>query len=69
MGQGGIQSIQQVVIPACLLSRFSIEVYLQKLQLSQEWIGYDRGIKTLLNQIRKVDAKATELLLKEAVSG
>jgi hypothetical protein len=69
LGQGGIQSIQQVVIPACLLSRFSIEVYLQKLQLSQEWIGYDRGIKTLLNQIRKVDAKATELLLKEAVSG
>jgi hypothetical protein len=38
-------------------------------QLYQEWIGNDRRIKTLLNQIRKVDAKATELLLKEAVSG
>ena len=38
-------------------------------QLYQEWIGNDRRIKTLLNQIRKVDAKATELMLKEAVSG
>jgi hypothetical protein len=38
-------------------------------QLYEEWIGNDRRIKTLLNQIRKVDAKATELLLKEAVSG
>jgi hypothetical protein len=38
-------------------------------QLYQEWIGNDRRIKTLLSQIRKVDAKATELLLKEAVSG
>jgi mevalonate pyrophosphate decarboxylase len=38
-------------------------------QLYQEWIRNDRRIKTLLNQIRKVDAKATELLLKEAVSG
>ena len=38
-------------------------------ELYQEWIGNDRRIKTLLNQIRKVDAKATELLLKEAVSG
>jgi hypothetical protein len=38
-------------------------------QLYQEWIGNDRRIKTLLNQIRKVDAKATELLLKEGVSG
>lgn len=38
-------------------------------QLYQEWIGNDRRIRTLLNQIRKVDAKATELLLKEAVSG
>jgi len=38
-------------------------------QLYQEWISNDRRIKTLLNQIRKVDAKATELLLKEAVSG
>src|ERR1700677_3074576 len=31
-------------------------------QLYQEWIGNDRRIKTLLNQIRKVDAKATEIL-------
>lgn len=38
-------------------------------QLYQEWIGNDRRIRTLLAQIRKVDAKATELLLKEAVSG
>jgi len=38
-------------------------------QLYQEWIGNDRRIKILLNQIRKVDAKATELMLKEAVSG
>jgi hypothetical protein len=38
-------------------------------QLHQEWIGNDRRIKTLLNQIRKVDAKATEILLKEAVRG
>ena len=37
--------------------------------LYQEWIGNDRRIRTLLAQIRKVDAKATELLLKEAVSG
>src|SRR5271155_3906054 len=38
-------------------------------QLYEEWIGNDRRIKTLLNQIRKVDAKAAELLLREAVSG
>jgi hypothetical protein len=38
-------------------------------QLYQEWIGNDRRIRALLAQIRKVDAKATELLLKEAVSG
>jgi hypothetical protein len=38
-------------------------------QLYQEWIGNDRRIKTLLDQIRKVDAKAAELLLKDAVSG
>ncbi|MDR3662969.1 MAG: hypothetical protein P4L86_21715 [Mycobacterium sp.] len=37
-------------------------------QLYQEWIGNDRRIKTLLNQIRKVDAKATELLLKEPLA-
>jgi hypothetical protein len=38
-------------------------------QLYQEWIGNDRRIKTLLDQIRKVDTKAAELLLKDAVSG
>jgi hypothetical protein len=38
-------------------------------QLYQEWIGNDRRIRALLDQIRKVDAKAAELLLKEAVSG
>src|ERR1035438_4225418 len=37
--------------------------------LYQEWIGNDRRIRALLDQIRKVDAKAAELLLKEAVSG
>jgi hypothetical protein len=38
-------------------------------QLYQEWIGNDRRIRALLDQIRIVDAKAAELLLKEAVSG
>jgi len=38
-------------------------------QLYQEWISDDRRIRALLDQIRKVDAKAAELLLKEAVSG
>ena len=38
-------------------------------QLYKEWIGNDRRIRGLLDQIRKVDAKAAELLLKEAVSG
>ena len=38
-------------------------------QLYQEWISNDRRIRSLLDQIRKVDAKAAELLLKEAVSG
>jgi len=38
-------------------------------ELYQEWIGNDRRIRALLDQIRKVDAKAAELLLKEAVSG
>jgi hypothetical protein len=37
--------------------------------LYQEWIGNDRRIRALLAQIRKVDAKAAQLLLKEAVSG
>jgi hypothetical protein len=37
--------------------------------LYQEWISNDRRIRALLDQIRKVDAKAAELLLKEAVSG
>ena len=40
-----------------------------EVQLYQEWIGNDRRIRSLLDQIRKVDAKAAELLLKEAVSG
>jgi len=38
-------------------------------QLYREWIGNDRRIKTLLDQIRNVDAVAAELILKEAVSG
>jgi len=38
-------------------------------QLYQEWISNDRRIRALLDQIRKVDAKAAELLLNEAVSG
>jgi hypothetical protein len=37
--------------------------------LYQEWISNDRRIRALLTQIRKVDAKAAALLLKEAVSG
>src|ERR1035437_3662011 len=41
----------------------------KKAQLYQEWIGNDRRIRALLDQIRIVDAKAAELLLKEAVSG
>ena len=38
-------------------------------QLYQEWIGNDRRIRDLIDQIRTVDAKAAELLLKEAVNG
>jgi hypothetical protein len=38
-------------------------------QLYQEWISNDRRIRALIDQIRKVDAKAAELLLKEAASG
>ena len=38
-------------------------------QLYQEWISNDRRIRALLDQIRKVDAKAAALLLKEAASG
>ena len=38
-------------------------------ELYQEWIANDRRIRALLDQIRTVDAKAAELLLKEAVSG
>jgi len=37
-------------------------------QLYQEWIGNDRGIRALLAQIRTVDAKAAELILKEDVN-
>ena len=36
--------------------------------LYREWIGNDRRIRALLDQIRKVDAKAAQLLLKEAVN-
>ncbi len=38
-------------------------------QLYQEWVGNDRRIRALLDQIRTVDAKAAELLLKESVNG
>jgi hypothetical protein len=38
-------------------------------RLYREWIGNDRRIRALLDQIRKVDAKAAELMLREAVSG
>ncbi len=38
-------------------------------QLYQDWIGNDSRIRVLLDQIRKVDTKATELLSQEAVSG
>jgi hypothetical protein len=37
-------------------------------QLYQEWIGNDRRIRSLLAQIRTVDAKAAELILKESVA-
>lgn len=37
-------------------------------QLYQEWIGNDRRIRALLDQLRNVDAKAAELMLKEAAS-
>jgi hypothetical protein len=36
-------------------------------ELYQEWIGNDRRIRALLAQIREVDAKVTELILKESV--
>jgi uncharacterized protein DUF6788 len=38
-------------------------------KLYTEWIGNDRRVRALLAQLRTVDAKAAELLLKEAVSG
>jgi hypothetical protein len=38
-------------------------------QLYEEWIGNNRRIRSLLNQIRTIDAKATDLLLKDAVNG
>jgi hypothetical protein len=38
-------------------------------QLYQEWIANDRRIRALLAQIRKVDAKASELILKENAGG
>jgi hypothetical protein len=37
-------------------------------QLYQEWISNDRRIRALLDQVHKVDAKAAELLLREAVN-
>ena len=37
-------------------------------KLYQAWINNDRRIRALLDQIRTVDAKAAELLLKKAVS-
>lgn len=37
-------------------------------ELYLEWIGNDRRIRDLLAQIRIVDAKAAELILKEDVS-
>jgi hypothetical protein len=38
-------------------------------RLYTEWIGNDRRVRALLAQMCTVDAKAAELLLKEAVSG
>ena len=37
-------------------------------QLYQEWIGNDRRVRSLLAQIRTVDTKAAELILKENVA-
>jgi Family of unknown function (DUF6788) len=37
-------------------------------ELYQEWIGNDRRIRALLAQLRSVDAKVAELILKEDVS-
>ncbi|MCP3913770.1 MAG: hypothetical protein GY713_22855 [Actinomycetia bacterium] len=37
-------------------------------QLYQEWIGNDRRIRALLDQLRTVDGKAAELLLKKAIN-
>ena len=41
----------------------------EEAKLYQAWVGNDRRIRALLDQIRKVDANAAALLLKEAVSG
>ena len=38
-------------------------------ELYQEWINNDRQVRSLLDQMRNVDAKAAALLLKEAVNG
>ena len=35
-------------------------------ELYQEWIGNDRRVRALLDQMRTVAAKAAELMLKEA---
>ncbi len=37
-------------------------------QLYQEWIGNDRRIRGLLDQLRTIDAKAAQLLLKQAAN-
>jgi len=37
-------------------------------ELYQEWIGNDRRVRSLLAQIRTIDTKAAELILKESVA-
>lgn len=37
-------------------------------ELYQEWIGNDRKVRDLLDQLRAVDAKAAELLLKRTAN-
>src|SRR5665647_2942548 len=49
--------------------QWTAKVNAKEAQLYQEWIGNDRRIRALLAQIRKVDAKAAGLLLKESVKG
>ena len=40
----------------------------REVQLYQEWIGNDRRVRSLLAQIRTIDAKAAELILKQGVT-